>query len=336
MERNIRVAEVTNLLQLNKDFISKVKMNTLFNENPNRFKDFSIKYSGILFDYSKNRINHETMELLIRLAKNCNLEQKRDDMFSGEKINFTENRAVLHTALRSKSSSPLIVDGVDVRPLVKEELDHMEAFSDSVRNGEWKGINGDTITDVVNIGIGGSYLGPDMVCNALRAYSDRNIKMHFVSNVDGADLAETLIKLDASKTLFIIASKTFTTKETIMNANSAKSWFIKETGQNDISKNFVALSTNEKSVSEFGIDKENMFKFWDWVGGRYSVWSSIGLPIAISVGMDNFYKFLDGAYSMDYHFQQAELSKNIPVIMGLLGYLYNNIWNLQSYAVLPT
>lgn len=335
MSNNLQKEELRHLLQLNKEFISRVRMQSMFLENPKRFKDFSIRHEDILFDYSKNRINSETMDLLLKFAKLSEVEQKREAMFAGEKINFTEERAVLHTALRSKERASLIVDGVDVRPLVQEELQHMQNFSDSIRNGKFTGINGDKITDVVNIGIGGSYLGPDMVCNALRAYSDRSINMHFVSNVDGADLAETLIKLDANKTLFIIASKTFSTKETLMNAKTAKGWFTRETGQDDISKNFVALSTNNKSVTEFGIAEENIFKFWNWVGGRYSVWSAIGLPIAISVGMDNFYSFLDGAYSMDLHFQRTELSKNIPVIMALLGYWYNNFWSFQAHAVLP-
>jgi glucose-6-phosphate isomerase len=335
MEKRLQKENLHHLLQLNREFMSKIRMQSMFLDNPNRFKDFSIKHGDILFDYSKNRINQETMDLLLQLAEVSEVEKKRDAMFSGERINFTEDRAVLHTALRSKEKASLIIDGEDIRPLITHELEHMTEFSDKVRNGEFKGINGDKITDVVNIGIGGSYLGPDMVCNALSAYSERSIKMHFVSNVDGSDLAETLIHLDADKTLFIIASKTFTTKETLMNAKSAKAWFTKETEQSDISKNFVALSTNTEAVTKFGIAEENMFKFWDWVGGRYSVWSSIGLPIAISTGMDNFYSFLDGAYNIDNHFQKTKMDKNMPVIMALLGYWYNNFWDMQAHAVLP-
>lgn len=335
MEKNLKKEELYHLLQLNKEFVSKIKMQSFFNDSTNRFKDFSIRFTDILFDYSKNRINEETMDLLIQLAQVCDLEKKRDAMFAGKKINFTEDRAVLHTALRSKEKASLIVDGEDVRTKIQQELKHMQDFSDAVRSGEHKGINGGKITDVVNIGIGGSYLGPDMVCNALKTYSDRDIKMHFVSNVDGADLAETLLNLSAENTLFIVASKTFTTKETMMNANSAKKWFVKQTGNEDISQNFVALSTNIPAVKEFGINENNIFKFWDWVGGRYSVWSAIGLPIAISIGMDNFYSFLDGAYNIDYHFQKTELKNNIPVIMGLIGYWYNNLWKMPSYAVLP-
>ena len=335
MEKQLQREGLNHLLQLNKDYMSKVRMQSMFNDDPNRAEKFSIRYTDILLDYSKNRLNDETMDLLLKLAKSCDLERKRDAMFSGEKINFTENRAVLHTALRSKEKASLIVDGKDIRPQIQEELKHMETFSDAVRSGKHTGVNNGKITDVVNIGIGGSYLGPDMVCDALRAYSDRDIKMHFVSNVDGADLAEALIKLNADTTLFIVASKTFTTKETIMNANSAKEWFVKSTGQDDISKNFIALSTNTTAVTEFGIAEENIFKFWDWVGGRYSIWSSIGLPVAISVGMDNFYNFLDGAYNMDFHFRHAELKSNMPVIMALIGYWYNNFWQLQTHAVLP-
>jgi len=327
--------EIIHLLELNQEYLSRVNITSLFHGTVNRFNDYSIRLNDILLDFSKNRINDETMELLLKLAKEVNLKEKIDAMFSGEKINFSEDRAVLHTALRSKNKESLIVDGEDVRPKITAELNHMQSFSDAIRNGKFKGITGQKITDVVNIGIGGSHLGPDMVCSALKAYASKDIKTHFVSNVDGADLAETLIQLNPETTLFIIASKTFTTKETLLNANSAKDWFIKTTGQEDISKNFVAISTNTEAVEKFGINTENMFQFWDWVGGRYSVWSVIGLPIAISIGMDNFYSFLDGAYEIDNHFQRTAFSKNIPVIMALIGFWHNNICGYETQAVLP-
>ena len=313
-----------------------VAMRDQFAQDPDRFKKFSLEFEGILFDYSKNRINEETMTLLRQLAVERDVPGWAKKMFSGEKINITENRAVLHIALRNRSNRPILVDGKDVMPEVNAVLKHMEEFSNSVRSGEWKGYTGKAITDFVNIGIGGSDLGPVMATEALKHYAQKNLKAHFVSNVDGTHIAETLKHLSPETTLFIVASKTFTTQETLTNAHSAREWFLataKDEAQ--IAKHFVALSTNEKEVKKFGIDPANMFGFWDWVGGRYSLWSAIGLPIVLSIGYENFIAMLEGAHTMDEHFLNTPPEKNLPMTLGLLGVWYNNFFGARTVAILP-
>ncbi|XP_037581583.1 glucose-6-phosphate isomerase-like [Dermacentor silvarum] len=318
----------------------RISMPELFKKDSQRFKKFSIKLntpdSGVLlFDYSKNIINEEVLVKLFDLVKSRKVALARDAMFRGEKINFTEGRAVLHIALRNRSNTPILVDGKDVMPSVNAVLKHMREFSDSVRKGEWKGYSGKSITDVVNIGIGGSDLGPLMVTEALQPYQC-GPNVHFVSNIDGTHLAKTLKNLSAETTLFIIASKTFTTQETITNAQSAKEWLMNHTkNPADVAKHFVALSTNAPKVREFGIDEKNMFEFWDWVGGRYSLWSAIGLSIALFVGMDNFEKLLGGAHFMDQHFLKAPVEENIPIILAVLGFWYHNFFGAESHALLP-
>ncbi|MBP7973552.1 MAG: glucose-6-phosphate isomerase [Kaistella sp.] len=307
---------------------------SLFQQNPNRFNDFSIKRPGYLFDFSKNLIDQETLNLLLKLAEETQLKSAISAMFEGQKINETEDRAVLHTALRDFSDDEILVDGENIKPGIKRVLDQMKTFSAKVISGEHKGFSGKEITDVVNIGIGGSDLGPVMVCSALKHYKTR-LNVHFVSNVDGNHIAETLKKLDPETTLFIIASKTFTTLETMTNAASAKEWFLKKGSQDDVAKHFVALSTNTKSVKEFGIAEENIFEFWDWVGGRYSLWSAIGLSIALAVGYENFEQLLKGANETDTHFRTADFKENVPVIMALLGIWYRNFYGAGTYAILP-
>jgi len=310
-------------------------LRTLFAKDKKRAERFSLQLDDLLLDYSKNLIRPQTLRLLVRLAKEADVEALRDAMFAGEKINLTEGRAVLHTALRNRSGRPVLVDGHDVMPDVKAVLERMGAFADKVRTGKWKGYTGKPVTDVVNIGIGGSDLGPAMACLALKPYGG-NIRAHFVSNVDPSHLVDTLEDLDPATTLFIVASKTFTTQETLLNAQAARDWFLataKDAGA--VAKHFVAVSTNEKAVKSFGIDPANMFGFWDWVGGRYSLWSAIGLPIALYVGMDAFEELLAGAHDMDEHFRAAPLDANMPVILALLGLWYNNFWDADSYAVLP-
>ncbi len=315
--------------------INESSIKDLFAKDAERFDKFSIYLGDILLDYSKNRINEETIALLIQLARECQLKDAIDAMFNGEKINETEDRAVLHTALRNRSAKPVLTDGKDVMPEIQAVLDRMKDFSNRVISGEWKGFTGKEITDVVNIGIGGSDLGPVMVTEGLKAYATR-LNMHFVSNVDATQIAETLKTLDPQTTLFLIASKTFTTQETMANANSAKEWFLKSGAkESDVAKHFAALSTNESGVSAFGIDTKNMFEFWDWVGGRYSLWSAIGLSICLSVGYDHFEELLTGAYEADEHFRNAEFEENIPVIMALLGIWYNNFFEAESSAILP-
>ena len=311
-------------------------MRDLFTADPARFEKFSLRMNDLLLDYSKNRITEETMKLLFGLARQARVETWRDRMFRGEKINITEGRPVLHVALRNRSNRPITVDGVDVMPSVNAVLNHMRAFSTAVRTGTWRGYTGRAITDVVNIGIGGSDLGPVMVTEALRPYSKRELKVHFVSNIDGTHIAETLRLLNPETALFIIASKTFTTQETITNAETAKRWFLG--GAKDpaaVARHFVALSTNTAEVSRFGIDPRNMFVFWDWVGGRYSLWSAIGLSIALAVGMDNFEDLLMGGHEMDEHFRTAPLERNMPVILALLGIWYSNFFGAQTHAILP-
>lgn len=310
----------------------------LFEQDPERFSRYSLEFNDMLLDYSKNRITNVTMHLLFDLAKQAGVEEWRDKMFSGEKINNTESRAVLHTALRNRSVKPVFVDDENIMPLVETELEKMRVFSDNVRNGDWLGYTGLPISDVVNVGIGGSDLGPHMVCRALEPYSLENLNVHFVSNVDASHIEQMLRDLRPETTLFIIASKTFTTQETLTNAVTAKHWFLESSDsatESDIAKHFVAVSTNEKKVKAFGINPVNMFRFWDWVGGRYSLWSSVGLSCAVYVGMDNFIELLEGAHEMDEHFQQAPLDENIPVILAMLGVWYGNFFDAESSAVLP-
>ncbi len=316
--------------------IAQKHMREMFQEDPARFDKFSLQFNDILLDYSKNRITEETLTLIIQLARESQVEDWRERMFSGEKINFTENRAVLHTALRNRSNKPVLVDGKDVMPEVNRVLKQMRNFTERVRSGAWKGFTGKAITDIVNIGIGGSDLGPFMACTALKPYSSPTLRAHFVSNVDGAHLGMTLQKCNPETTMFVVASKTFTTQETLTNARSARAWFL-ETAKDEtqIAKHFVALSTNAAEVSKFGIDTANMFEFWDWVGGRYSLWSAIGLSIALDIGMDNFEAMLQGAYEMDQHFRSTPLDKNLPVIMAMIGIWYNNFFGAQTHAILP-
>ncbi|WP_313261975.1 glucose-6-phosphate isomerase [Sphingobacterium sp.] len=315
--------------------INESSIKELFANDPERFDKFSIYLGDILLDYSKNRINEETMALLIQLARECKLKDAIEAMFNGEKINETEKRAVLHTALRNRSGKPVLTEGKDVMPDIQAVLERMKDFSGRVISGDWKGFTGKEITDVVNIGIGGSDLGPVMVTEGLKAYKTR-LSMHFVSNVDATQIAETLKELNPETTLFLIASKTFTTQETMANANTAKEWFLKAGAKEaDVAKHFAALSTNESGVSAFGIDTKNMFEFWDWVGGRYSLWSAIGLSICLAIGFDKFEELLTGAYEADEHFRNAEFEENIPVIMALLGIWYNNFFEAESSAILP-
>lgn len=315
---------------------SAVHMRDLFEADPKRFENFSLRAGELFLDYSKQRVNAHTMQLLLQLAREADLEAWRDKMFSGEKINFTEERAVLHIALRNRSNSPIFVDGEDVMPHVNAVLARMKAFSKAVRRGEWLGFSGKPITDVVNIGVGGSDLGPKMVCEALASYARADLRAHFVSNVAPSDISSTLKTLDPETTLFIVASKTFTTQETMANAHAARDWFMQAAGIDaHVAKHFVAVSTNLERVSAFGIAPENMFEFWDWVGGRYSLWSSIGLSIAVHVGFEHFEKMLEGAYAMDRHFHEAPLERNMPVIMALLGVWYANFFGAETHAVLP-
>ena len=310
-------------------------LRNLFARDKKRAERFSLQMDDLLLDYSKNLIRPQTMKLLLKLAREAGVETLRDAMFAGEKINLTEGRAVLHTALRNRSERPVLVDGHDVMPDVREVLARMRAFADKVRTGKWKGYTGKAISDVVNIGIGGSDLGPAMVCLALKPYGG-NIRAHFVSNVDPSHLVDTLEDLDPATTLFIVASKTFTTQETLLNAGAARAWLMDAAkDEKAVARHFVAVSTNEVAVREFGIDPANMFGFWDWVGGRYSLWSAIGLPIALYVGMDAFEELLAGAHDMDEHFRTAPLDANMPVLLALLGLWYNNFWDADSYAVLP-
>lgn len=316
--------------------IAETQMRDLFAQDPERFSKFSLQFEDILFDYSKNIITDKTMQLLLALARECKVEDAIEAMFAGEKINATEQRAVLHTALRNFSGKPVITDGKDVMPEVMAVLKQMEDCCKRVHSGEWKGFSGKRIRYIVNIGIGGSDLGPVMVTEALKPYWVEGIQTYFVSNVDGTHIAETLKKVKADETLFLIASKTFTTQETMTNAHSARSWFLSQGGtEKDIALHFAALSTNEKAVSAFGIDTKNMFAFWDWVGGRYSLWSAIGLSIALTIGFDHFKALLAGAHATDKHFQETPFEQNIPVIMAVIGIWYGNFFDSQSEAILP-
>lgn len=316
--------------------MSRRHMRDLFSADPERFQKFSVRFEDILFDYSKNIINQKTLQLLLQLAEDCQLKEAIHDMFAGLKINETEHRSVLHTALRNFSDSAILVEGKDIMPRIKKVQNHMKEFCEQVHSGQWKGYTGKKIKTIVNIGIGGSDLGPYMVTEALRPYWINGIETFFVSNVDGTHIAETLKKINAEETLFLVASKTFTTQETMTNAHTARDWFLKEAKEETyIARHFVALSTNETAVTKFGIDKANMFEFWDWVGGRYSLWSAIGLSIALVIGYDNFEKMLKGAYEADVHFRKEKFDKNIPVLMALIGIWYTNFFGAQSEAILP-
>lgn len=323
--------------QLSQHFLQteKLHLRDLFAADPERFERFSLQVSDLFLDYSKNRVTDETMSLLTELARTADVEGWRERMFSGEKINNTEDRAVLHVALRNRSNQPVMVDGKDVMPDVGTVIAKMGVFAAKVRDGAWLGYTGQMITDVVNIGIGGSDLGPQMVYQALHPYCHPRLKMHYMSNVDSAHVRDVLHDLNPETTLFIVASKTFTTQETMTNAHCARNWFLESAGEGDIPKHFVAVSTNTEAVSNFGIDPDNMFVFWDWVGGRYSFWSAIGLSIVLAVGIDNFLELLDGAHEMDLHFRDAPLEENMPVIMALLGVWYNNFYGAESNVILP-
>ena len=322
-------------LQQHHKQVKNLHMRDLFDQDAERFKKFSLNCGDLLLDYSKNRITEETMRLLFNLARECGIPNEIERMFNGEKINFTEQRAVLHTALRNRANTSVMVDGEDVMPEVNRVLDKMRNFTERVRQGKWKGYNGKAMTDIVNIGIGGSDLGPVMVTEALKPYAG-SLRTHFVSNIDGSQIADTLAGLDPHTTLFLVASKTFTTQETLTNAQYARDWLLAAAGdESAVAKHFVALSTNTKEVAAFGIDTDNMFEFWDWVGGRYSLWSAIGLSIALTIGMDNFEALLAGGHAMDQHFRKAPLEQNLPVVMALLGIWYNNFFETETHAILP-
>lgn len=338
MLEKINPTETKAWAQLQNHFseMSDAQMKTFFTEDANRFSKFSIWFEDILVDYSKNIITKSTVEKLLSLATETGLKSAIEAMFAAKKINETEGREVLHTALRNQSNTPVMVGGEGIMPAVNAVLEQMELFSNSVISGEWKGYSGKQITDIVNIGIGGSDLGPVMVTEALKHYKKEHINIHFVSNVDGTHIAETLKQVNPETTLFMIASKTFTTQETMTNAHSARDWFLGTAKSKEhIKKHFVAISTNQYGVEEFGIDPANMFTFWNWVGGRYSLWSAIGLSIACTVGFENFKELLAGAHAMDNHFKNEPFEKNIPVILGLLGVWYNNFFGAETHAVLP-
>lgn len=318
------------------DQLKDIHIKQLFTENPNRFAQFSASFEDILLDYSKNRITQETLDLLVGLANECGLKKAIDAMFSGQKINQTEDRAVLHVALRNRSNRPIEVDGRDVMPDINAVLAQMKVFSNKLMSGEWKGYTGKRITDIVNIGIGGSDLGAVMVTEALRPYWKDGMNVHFVSNVDATHIAETLKRLDPEQTLFMIASKTFTTQETMTNAFTARGWFLDAANaEEEVAKHFVAISTNLEGVKKFGIAPENMFEFWSWVGGRYSLSSAIGLPIACVIGFDHFEALLDGFHAMDEHYRTAPLEQNLPTILALIGIWYNNFFGAETEAILP-
>ncbi|MGM0368015.1 MAG: glucose-6-phosphate isomerase [Actinomycetota bacterium] len=316
--------------------IKDVPIKEMFENSEDRFSDFSLQFEDILLDYSKNILTERTIQFLLELAEETDLEDAIDKMFSADKINETENRAVLHIALRNLSNNPIILDGENVMPKVNSVLDKMEQFSEKIISGKWRGYTGKRIKDIVNIGIGGSDLGPAMVTEALKPYKKKNIDTHFVSNVDGTHISETLKGLSQETTLFMIASKSFTTQETMANARYARKWLLDTANRrDDIKKHFVAISTNTPAVKEFGIDPDNIFTFWDWVGGRYSLWSAIGLPITCSIGFSNFRSLLEGAHALDNHFRQAPLHKNMPVILALVGIWYNDFFGVDTHAILP-
>ncbi len=323
-------------LQQHYQQIEPQHMRTMFEDDPSRFEKFTLRFESTLLDFSKNRITEETMKLLRQLAADTQVKEATEAMFSGEKINRTEDRSVLHIALRNRANTPIEVDGEDVMPEVNEVLDRMKTFSEQIISGEWKGYSGQAISDIVNIGIGGSDLGPVMVTEALKPYQKEHINVHYVSNVDGTHISETLKHLNPETTLFIIASKTFTTQETMTNATSARDWFLKAAqDEAAVKEHFVALSTNQEAVEDFGIDAHNMFGFWDWVGGRYSLWSAIGLSIACAIGFDRFKELLAGGHAMDEHFRTASVEENIPLTLALVGVWYNNFFGAQTEAILP-
>jgi len=323
-------------LARHREALADTPMRELFDQDPERFERFSLQLEDLLLDYSKNRIIEATRGLLCDLARECGVDALRARMFAGEAINTTENRAVLHVALRNRANTPIRVGGEDVMPQVNAVLARMRRFSEAVRDGTWRGHTGERITDVVNIGIGGSDLGPLMVCEALKAYQHPGLRVYFVSNIDASHIAETLNKLRPESTLFIVASKSFTTQETLTNAHTARAWLLDSGGgEAAIARHFVAVSTNAGEVARFGIDTANMFEFWDWVGGRYSLWSAIGLPIVVAVGMDRFEALLEGGHVMDRHFRDAPAARNMPVILGLLGIWYHNFWDAGSQLVAP-
>ena len=324
-----------NPLMKHRKRLGDTTMRELFAGDADRFKSFSVKAGDLLLDYSKNRVDAKAMAALFELAREAGVEDKRDRMWAGEHINTTEDRAVMHMALRYRGTKPVKVDGRDVMPDVRDVLERMKVFSTQVRDGTIRGATGETITDVINIGIGGSDLGPAMVTLALAPYTREDLRAHYVSNVDGAHIHDTLKGLDPKRTLFIVASKTFTTDETMTNAATARAWIANGLGEAAVPDHFAALSTNLEACAAFGIKSDRIFGFWDWVGGRYSVWSAIGLPVAITVGFENFEAFLTGAYEMDQHFLKTKLEKNLPVIMGLLGVWYRNAWGFATHAVLP-
>lgn len=336
LKKNPTQTESWKKLEKHFEKIREENMVDLFKNDENRSNKFSIQFEDMLLDYSKNRIREETMELLIELAEELDLKEAIESMFTGEKINLTERRAVLHVALRNHNSNPIFVEGKDVMPEIKKVLDKMKIFSGKVINGSWKGYNNKRITDIINIGIGGSALGPLMVTEALKPYQIPHLNVHFVSNVDGSQITETLSKINPETSLFLISSKTFTTQETMTNAHTARDWFLKAAKENShIRKHFVAISTNKEAVEAFGIDPENMFEFWNWVGGRYSLWSAIGLSISLAVGFEKFLELHEGANEMDQHFRYTDFSKNVPVILALLGIWYNNFFNAETHAILP-
>lgn len=338
MKNRIYLTEMNEWEKLSDNFqkVKDIHLREFFGKDPERGKKMVISDDDIYFDYSKNRITYDTVALLVDLAEKCGLRDEIEAMFTGEKINETENRAVLHTALRNRSGKPVYTDGNDVMPDVLRVLEKMHVISEKIRGFNWIGYSGKPVKNIVNIGIGGSDLGPVMVCEALKYYSQRNIHVKFVSNVDGSHIIETLNELNAEETLFIVASKTFTTQETMTNAKTARQWLIERAGdEKAVAKHFLALSTNRTEVEKFGIDADNMFEFWDWVGGRYSLTSAIGLSIMISIGYDNFIKLLEGFHSMDIHFRTKPFSENIPVMMALIGIWYNNFFNSGTYAILP-
>ena len=334
-EKTVNKTKAWKKLESHYKHFRKVEMKDLFACDADRAKKFSVNLEAMYVDYSKNRINDRTMKLLLNLARECDLENKIKAMFKGDKINVTERRPVLHIALRNRANTPIYVDGKNVMPQINEVLAKMKKFSDAVRFGEFKGQTGKKLTNIVNIGIGGSDLGPVMACEALRKYWAKDINCYFISNIDGTACAEVLNKVDPETTLFIVASKTFTTIETLTNASTCRKWLVDALGEHAVAKHFVALSTNIKEVEKFGINPENMFEFWDFVGGRYSMWSAIGLIIAIAVGFENFERMLEGAYAMDQHFYNTDFEHNIPVILGMLGIWYNNFFGLHRYAVIP-
>ena len=335
MFENISKKYVWKKLKAHNKNMAKASMREMFENDKDRSSRFSIAFEDLLFDYSKNIVSDRTMRFLCALAKECRLKHKIKSMFNGEKINFTENRSVLHIALRNRSNKPIYVDGKDVMPQINAVLDKMRKFSEAVRLGKFKGHTGKKLTKIVNIGIGGSDLGPFMAVEALKKYVMKGIECHFISNIDGTAVSEVLDKIDPETTLFVVSSKTFTTIETLTNARTCRKWLVDALGEYAVSKHFVAISTNKAEVEKFGIDSENMFEFWDFVGGRYSIWSAIGLSVAIAIGMDNFERMLEGAHAMDKHFLNSDYAENIPVIMGLLGVWYNNFFNWKRYCVVP-